>query len=158
MVKSTFLIWKKEALQSQQNVLYRAVFSQGTGCPFIECIYLNSVHNGKHAASQTISLGYKTQTGSTKHLLGAPFTRKSHSNVVVSNRSQGASPGKLTCTECKVGLGTGKWRDLSQVTPKDIHRCEKTTKIICAVPLLLKMCASTAVSAALFSSNSPVNN
>lgn len=56
MVETTFLIWRKQALQSQRNVLHSAVFSQATGCLFNKCIYLKPVHKWKLTASQTASM------------------------------------------------------------------------------------------------------
>lgn len=47
MVGITFLIWRKQALQSQRDVLHGLVFSQATGCLFNKCIYLKPVHKNE---------------------------------------------------------------------------------------------------------------
>lgn len=95
----------------------------------------------------------KTQTRSTKYLLGASLTKESYSNLVPFPTdprvlSQVSSPS-LACTVCRVGLGTEKLSKLSQVTSEASHKCDRTTMTIWAIPQPLGTSTTTAISAPL---------
>lgn len=95
----------------------------------------------------------KTRHRSAKHLLRAQLPKEPYSNWVLFPTdprvlSQVSSPS-FACTECRVGLGTEKLSELSQVISEASQKCDRTTTTIWAIPQLPGTSATTAISALL---------